>query len=226
MIGTAEPFQASALAAARPRQRFHAARRPAARSGSGRPAASPHKSRGQIGDGADRAVVPAPLESDRADRRIALRDADAEAQLVAALGPVVAPCWPMRSRIASAMRTARSAGFGIGTGSLNRIVMPSPVKCSSVPSYSRISLPGDLVILAQHAHDFLGLGDLGERGEAAQVEEHDGDFAAVALQRILGAAADDQLGQLRREEAPQAADALELARPARRRAAPARRSTP
>ena len=52
---------------------------------------------------------------------------------------------------------------------------------------------------------------LGEGGEAAQVEEDDRDLAAVALQRIVGAAGDDQLGELRREEALQPADPLELA---------------
>src|SRR2546422_8815494 len=45
--------------------------------------------RSQIGDGPDCAVVPARLESDGADRSIALRDADAEAQLIAALLPVI-----------------------------------------------------------------------------------------------------------------------------------------
>ena len=46
-----------------------------------------------------------------------------------------------RSRMAAAMRTARSAGSGTGTGSLKKIIMPSPVKRSSVPSHSRMSLP-------------------------------------------------------------------------------------
>ena len=66
------------------------------------------------------------------------------------------------------------------------------------------------MVLAQHAHHLLGLGRLGEGGEAAQVEEHDGDLAAVALQRILGAAGDDQLGELRREEALEPRQPLEL----------------
>ena len=35
------------------------------------------------------------------------------------------------------------------------------------------------VILAQHAHHLLGLGPLGERGEAAQVDEDDGHLPAV-----------------------------------------------
>src|SRR5438132_1625309 len=48
---------------------------------------------------------------------------------------------PTRSRISKASRVARSAGFGTGTGSLKKIIMPSPVKRSSVPSWARTSLP-------------------------------------------------------------------------------------
>src|SRR5262249_14208706 len=43
---------------------------------------------GHVGHGADRAVVHAALEADRADRRVALGDADAEVELVAALAPL------------------------------------------------------------------------------------------------------------------------------------------
>ena len=66
------------------------------------------------------------------------------------------------------------------------------------------------VVLAEHAHHLFRLGRLGEGGEPAQVEEHHGDVAPVALERILGAAGDDQLGELWREEALEPAQALEL----------------
>ena len=66
------------------------------------------------------------------------------------------------------------------------------------------------VILAQHRHQLLGLGRLGERGEAPEVEEHDDDLAPVGLQRVLGAAGHDQLGELRREEALEPAELLHL----------------
>ena len=66
------------------------------------------------------------------------------------------------------------------------------------------------VVFAEDGHHFLGIGGLGERGEAAQVEEDDGDLAPVALERIIGAAGDDQLGELGREEALEAADARQL----------------
>src|SRR5436309_2138652 len=44
---------------------------------------------GEIGDRADRAVIPTTFESDRTDRRKSLRDADAEAQVVAAADPLL-----------------------------------------------------------------------------------------------------------------------------------------
>ena len=66
------------------------------------------------------------------------------------------------------------------------------------------------MILAQHRHHLLGLGGLGESGEAAQVAEHHGDLAAVALEQLLVARRHDQLGELRRQEALQPADALDL----------------
>ena len=39
------------------------------------------------------------------------------------------------------MRIARSAGLGTGTGSLKKIIMPSPVNRSSVPSWATIRRP-------------------------------------------------------------------------------------
>ena len=109
------------------------------------------------------------------------------------------------------MRAARGAGSATGTGSLKKTMMPSPVKRSSVPSCSRTSAADRGVVFAEHRHHVFRIGGLGERGEAAQVEEDDRDLAPVALQRIVGAAGDDQLGELRREEALQPAHLLELA---------------
>ena len=66
------------------------------------------------------------------------------------------------------------------------------------------------VVLAQDRHDLFGLRRLGEGREAAQIEEHDGDLATMALQRILGAARENRLGELRREEALESAEIVEL----------------
>jgi class 3 adenylate cyclase/HAMP domain-containing protein len=41
------------------------------------------------------------------------------------------------------------------------------------------------MIFTQHVHDFLGFGAFGERGEAAQVAEHDGDLAAMAREQCF-----------------------------------------
>jgi hypothetical protein len=67
------------------------------------------------------------------------------------------------------------------------------------------------VVVAQHGHDLLGLGGLREGGEAAQVEEHHRDLAPVALERVVGVAGEDQLGELGREEALQPPQTIELA---------------
>src|SRR6478735_4438703 len=45
------------------------------------------KPRGDIGDTADARILPPPLEADSAERRVALRDADREIKVVAALVP-------------------------------------------------------------------------------------------------------------------------------------------
>ena len=61
------------------------------------------------------------------------------------------------------------------------------------------------MILAQDPHDLLGLGGFREGGEPAEIEEDDRHLAAVGLEGIVGSSADDQLGEVRREEALQPA---------------------
>ena len=72
-------------------------------------------------------------------------------------------------------------------------------------------LPHHLVVAAQQAHDLLGLGGVGEGGESAQVEDDDGDLAPVCRERIVHVAGHDALGQMRREEALELGQALQLA---------------
>ena len=68
------------------------------------------------------------------------------------------------------------------------------------------------MIFAQHVHRLFRLGGLGEGGKAAQVAEHDRDFAAVAVeQAFMAVAGGDQLRHLRRQETFEAADALDFA---------------
>src|SRR5215831_13745776 len=49
------------------------------------------------------------------------------------------------------------------------------------------------VVFAQEIEDFLWLRGLGEGGVAAQIAEHDNDFATVAFEHLLVALRDDQL---------------------------------
>src|SRR6516164_7910145 len=110
----------------------------------------------------------------------------------------VAISWPAASRIASAILTARSAGSGIGTGSLKNTMMPSPENWSSVPSNWLTSGPSAMVF-AQEVEHLLGLGGLREGGVAAQIGEHDDDLAAVAFEDLLVPLRADQFGELRCE---------------------------
>jgi hypothetical protein len=56
------------------------------------------------------------------------------------------------------------------------------------------------VVVAQDVEELLGRRGLGERGEAAQVEEEARDVRAMAGQELLAALARDQLGHLGRQE--------------------------
>ena len=115
----------------------------------------------KVRDGPDRAVVPATLEPDRAD--VALPWAipmprSGRGRAGASRGRSArcdrgwrAPCG-----------SARSVGLGTGTGSLKKIIMPSPVKRSSVPSWARVSRPARAWYSCEDAHHLLGLGGLGE----------------------------------------------------------------
>ena len=66
------------------------------------------------------------------------------------------------------------------------------------------------MVLAEDAHDLLGLGGLREGGEAPQVQEHHGHLPPMALERVLRVASHDQLRELRREEALEPSQAVEL----------------
>src|SRR4029077_13289512 len=58
--------------------------------------------------------------------------------------------------------------------------------------------------------DILGFSRLGEGGEAAQVAAHHRDLAAVPVEEGLIARADDEVGQLGRQEAAEPAYAFQL----------------
>jgi hypothetical protein len=66
------------------------------------------------------------------------------------------------------------------------------------------------VEFAQHAHELLGLGGVGEARPAAHVREQHRDLPPMAAQDILVAGTDDRVGELRREEAAEPPEPLEL----------------
>ena len=66
------------------------------------------------------------------------------------------------------------------------------------------------VIVVQQLHDFLGVGRLDERREAAKVAEDDGDLAPVRSQQRL-VTRRERFGNLRGEELLEARGAFELA---------------
>ncbi len=88
--------------------------------------------------------------------------------------------------------------------------MPSPAKRSSVPSYSTIERAHRRVEVLQHRLDLFRLGGVGERGEAAQVDEHVADLPAVRSENRLFARRNDGVGDGRGEEALELGHALEL----------------
>src|SRR5215210_4774825 len=94
---------------------------------------------------------------------------------------------PAASRIATAMLTARSAGSGIGTGSLKNTMIPSPENWSRVPSNWLTSGPSALSAL-HYRVEFTEL-DAGVRGGELPIGPGSGGVAPVlpgldvALQR-------------------------------------------
>ena len=104
------------------------------------------------------------------------------------------------SRIATAILTARSAGWGIGTGSLKNIMIPSPENWFERPLELADQRSQCAVILAQEIQNFLGLGGLGERGVATKIAEYDNDFTAMTLQNFFVALGDNHFGKLWREK--------------------------
>src|SRR5262245_51124826 len=164
---------------------------------------------GAVRNGPDRAVVQTALEANGPDGGIALGDAHAERQIPAALAPA-------RGQVANDGAHGDShANRALGrVRNLHRVVEEDHHAVAG-EALERALVREDQtphlgVVLAQYAHDLLGLGRLREGGEAAQVEEHHSHLAPMGLQGIVGAAGHDELGELRREKALETAQLLEL----------------
>ena len=162
----------------------------------------------EVGHAADGRVVGAALEADLAKGRVALRDPHAEVQGVVPAGPSLG-----QFRDAAAHRQRHADRALRCVGAVERVVEDDhePVAREAleraVEAVDEVAERG--VVLAQHGHDVLRLHGLGEAREAAQVAEDDGDLATVAAQEGVVAGRDHELRELRRQEAPQPAEALE-----------------
>src|SRR5215207_77994 len=119
-------------------------------------------------DLADRAVLVAALEADPAERRVARRDPDPQAELVAPLPPTFC-----KRREALAQRQCGSDGGELVVLDRRGVVEKrhQPVACEVLnrPLVGRDELAGHGVVLAQYAEHLLRLRRLGERGEAAKI---------------------------------------------------------
>ena len=167
------------------------------------------QARGEIGHSPDDAVADAGLVADRADGGVAVRDADAERDVVAAPAP---DRHQLREALLHLHGHARRAGGGILDR--DRVVEDyqhgARAELLQGPAVRHDEAAHLAVVEAQQAHHLLGLGGVRERGEAAQVEDDDGDLAPAGGERIVHVARDDALGQMRREEALELGQALQL----------------
>ena len=67
------------------------------------------------------------------------------------------------------------------------------------------------MVVAQQRHHVFRIGALGEPGEPAQIAEERGYLSAMAFQLLLAPRRNNQIGHLRRQEAPQPAHAFYFA---------------
>jgi hypothetical protein len=66
------------------------------------------------------------------------------------------------------------------------------------------------MVVAQQGHHVFRVGALSKPGEATQVTEERGYLATMTFQLLLTPRRYDQISDLRRQEAPQSAHALDL----------------
>ena len=85
---------------------------------------------------------------------------------------------------------------------------------TSVPFERAVILDDDFadgrMIVAQKSHHVFRIGTFSEPGEPAQVAEERSYLSSMAFKLLLRPRRDDQVGHLRRQEAPQPAHALDF----------------
>ena len=164
---------------------------------------------GEVGHRADRGVVVAAREADPAERGVALRDAHPEAEVVSLAAPPLRQLGDPGPHVhRHPHRTVRCVRAGDGV--VEEDEQPVAGEVLEGALVREHQLAERQVVVGQHLHGLLRLAALGERGEATQVGEHRDDLAAVAAQERLVTGVDHDLGDLRRQEAAQPAEPVEL----------------
>ena len=157
----------------------------------------------------NRAVVTAPLEADRPERRESVGDAYAEAERVAGGAPADSeyrqPYSHRRShsrrpnaRIRARYRIVEQNQYAVANEAFQRAF-----KLMDQRAERRVVFP-------QNGHHLFGLGGLRKCREVAQIAEDDRNFAAMAFQRLQSRRRQDEIGDLRRKKSLEAASALDL----------------
>ena len=169
------------------------------------------QSRGKVWHAADNRVVPALVETDPPDCRVATRDADAKTQRMTVLAPAL-------GKLAHVITHSRGHAHGsLGMiGAWQRIVEYNEQSVAHEP-FERSFMPDDVlsqagVVFAEYRHHLLGFGGFGKGRETPEIAKYHGHFAAVAVEKRLALARrHHQVGDLCRQETPETAGALNLA---------------
>src|SRR5712692_2135865 len=142
------------------------------------------EARGEVHDRPDRGVVEAPPKADLAKCRVAHRDPDAEVELMAALPPCRAQLADPGTHL-DRHTDGALGGVGAGKGVVEEDHHSIPGEMLDRSLVAKDQLAHSGVELLENSHHLFRLSRLGERGEAAQVAENDGDFLPVVLQKLL-----------------------------------------
>ena len=167
------------------------------------------ETRREIDHAADRRIVPSPLVSECAKCGVALRDADAELEAVPQFEPTRA-----QGREPGAHRQRHPRRAFSGLGRRKRIVEENQ-NAIAREAIERAAVRSDdrthgRVIVAQHVLHFFGLGGVGKRSEAAQIDKHITNFAPVGRQNRPLASRQNRLGYRRREKPLELVHPLDL----------------
>src|ERR1700761_2219542 len=124
------------------------------------------------------------LVADAAQSGMPRSDADTEAQRVAEAAPFLhQTCDPPAHFDGHAHRAQRRIGAGQRIVEDDQKAVAGEMLQRSLEAIDRFA--ETLIIFLQYRDDVFRLSAFGERGEATQVAEYDGNIAAVAFQKLL-----------------------------------------